>query len=484
MKHLLACCFLMVASSGISLALAEEVPARLQPSTQNQPPQATDTLTQDRFLSQVRANHPKLFSADIQRRIAGARLLERQGAFDPGISLDTDYLRYNDFTQRGKVSKTFDNDLSLNWQTRSGLKFSTGARYNTGDVKPPLYPTGNTGEYFMGVRMPLLRGFRINDRVAAEMRAQLGIPLADADFTEARLDLLIKASDAYWDWVAARRKMGVSEAILKLADFRRDAITDRVNAGDLPKIDATEAAQEVVRRQGSLVKAQREYQKAVFKLSLFLWEADGKPSPLPQETQVPEKAENPIRLTDDEWMEGRQVALDSRPELQAFNIEKQITEVDLRYAKNLRLPILDLIAQPGIDTGDNSIGPTLKAGIALMVPLRQRTAQGLQMAAEYRLQKLDLDQRFQLQEILLQVDDAVSAVNAAYDQFQAAKQEYSLAKDLEIGEKQRFEAGDSTLFLINQRERASAEAAFKMIDTEAEYNQSLAIFNIVTGKWL
>lgn len=128
-------------------------------------------LTLEKVLDQVRKNHPKLFSADLERRIAGAKLLEKQGAFDPGISLESDYLRYNDFSKRGKVSKTFDNDLSFNWLTRSGLKVTTGGRYNTGDVKPPLYPTGDSGEYYIGAKLPLLRGFRINDKVAAEMQA-------------------------------------------------------------------------------------------------------------------------------------------------------------------------------------------------------------------------------------------------------------------------------------------------------------------------
>lgn len=472
-------CFLLSSTICFSLptvSAAEEEVTHLNPS------QTTGTLTLDTLLQQVRQHHPKILSADLERRIAGAKLLEKQGVFDPGISVDSDYLRYNDYITRGKTSEAWDNDLSFNWLSRSGLKFSAGGRYNTGDVKPPLYPTGQTGEYFMGVRMPLLRGFRINDKVAAEMQAELGIPLADAAFNETRLSILLQAAYSYWNWVIAQKKMAVTQNVLKLSEFRLKAIQQRVDHGDLPKIDAIEAEQEVQKRQGSLVKANRDYEKQVFKLSRYLWEADGKPSPAPQIENIPPAIPEPVPFEDDDWMEGRQTALENRPELKSLNLQKEIVEVDLKVAQNQRLPMTDLFATPGYDTGGQSVGFTLRAGVALVVPLRQRTAKGLIRAAEYKIQKLDMEQRLLLQQVLLEVDDAVSAINAAYQQYIAAKQEYQLAKQMEQGERDRFEYGDSNLFLVNQRERFSAESAMKMLDLQTEYFQAIANFKAVIGQ--
>ncbi len=439
-------------------------------------------LTLEDVWQRIGNAHPKLFSADLERRIAGARLLEKQGAFDPQISLETEYLRYNDFSKPGSTSTTFDNELGLQWLTRSGLRFSTGARYNTGDVKPPLYPTGSTGEYFMGARLPLLRGFRINDKVVQELQAQLGVPQVDARFTQARLGLLVDAANAYWDWVAATRKFKVATGVLNLGTFRLSAVTERANAGDLPQIDAVEAEQEVMRRQGQLAKAERDLERALYKLSYYLWESNGTPSQPPTAEQAPRNIPEPVAYSTDDWMDGRRAALEKRPELRALNLERAIREIDLDYAENLKLPILDLFAQPGMDTGNDAIGPTLKAGVSLVVPLRQRTARGLIAASEFQLQKLDMEQRLLLQEILLSVDDAVSAVNAAYRQYTAAKKEMFLAQALEQGERDRFELGDSTLFLVNQRERATAEAAAKVIELEALYHQAIANFKAVTGQ--
>lgn len=440
-------------------------------------------LTLETVLKQVQDNHPKLAGADIERRIAGAKLLEKQGAFDPQISLESDFLRYNDFSKKGKVSETFDNDLSLAWLSRSGLKLSTGARYNTGSVKPPLYPTGGTGEYFMGLKMPLLRGFRINDKVAAERQAALGVPQADATYGQTRLLVLQDAANAYWAWAVAAQKVTVAKSLLQLAEFRSQATQHRVTEGDLPAIDGTEAKQEVFRRQGLLTKADRDLQKAAFKLSRYLWDSPSTPSPLPILAQAPQRIAPPATWPDEDWMAGRAQAVEARPELKVLALQKEITTIDLDLAKNLRLPVLDAFAQPGLDTGSKSVGLTLKAGVALVVPLRQRTAKGQMAAARFKLDKLALDQRLLLQNVLLEVDDAVSAIQAAYGQYQAADNEWAMAKQMEQGERDRYEFGDSTLFLVNQRERASAEAALKVLDTVADYYQSVAAFRAASASF-
>jgi outer membrane protein TolC len=458
----------------------QEVRMKEEPSPSEQT--LVGSLTYQQFLTQVRANHPKLYSADLDRRIAGAKFLEKQGAFDPGVSLETDYLRYNDFSKRGKVSKALDNDLSLNWLSRSGVRLAAGGRYNIGDVKPPLYPTGTTGEYFMSVRVPLLRGFRINDKVAMEMQAEIGIPVADALFNQNRLSTLLQASYSYWNWVFSQRKVKISENLLALANIRYQAIRDRVKEGDLPPIDEVEAGQEVQRRKGLLVRSQREYERQLFGLSRYLWEPGGQPSPLPEKNAIPEFIPTPSSLESEAWMEARRLALETRPELKALNLQKKIVEVDLRQAKNMKLPVLDLFATPGYDTGEQSIGPTIRAGVVLAVPLRQRTANGMIAAAEFKTQKLDLEQRILLQQVLLEVDDAVSAINASYQQYLAAQREHELAYELEKGERERFELGDSTLFLVNQRERSTAEAAMRVQDLEVEYHQTIANFKAVSGQ--
>ncbi len=455
-----------------------------QTSESGPTPTQTRILTVDELIRAIDLYHPKLRGADATRRIASAKRLEKQGAFDPVVFAGYDYLRFNsEFdpkSLRGKSASSNLADAGIEFLTRSGLKIGGGARYNLGKIKAPLSPTGDSGEYFLSIKMPLLRGFRINEKAAAEQQAFLGEPLAEAEFQQIRLELILKGTDSYWEWVAARQKLDVADSLLALARFRANAVRDRVKAGDLPEIDGVEADLEVQRREGGRVKADRDLQKTAFKLSLFLWSPNGLPSPVPTAANAPTSIAAPVQYSAEQADFGQRQALDRRPELKALAINNDITEIDLDLARNQRLPALDLVFSPGRDTGIGSIGNTVKAGASFSVPLRQRTADGRISQARLKLEKLALEVVNERQRITTEVLDALSAINTTATRYLAALAEVNLARQLEEGERARFELGDSTLFLVNQRERATAEARVKLIEIQAEYEQSVAAYRAAT----
>ena len=454
---------------------------------QPRPTQSTSTpvrtLTLEEVLNQVETHHPKLRGAQVERELASAKRLEKQGAFDPVINFGTDFLQYNSTSRRGSALNTRTNDVEVEFLTRSGIKLVAGSRFNYGSVKSPFSSTGETGEYFIGVKVPLMRNFRINEKSAAERQAFLGEPLADEQVKLTRLDLQLKAATNYWDWVAAKQKLDVARNLLELSKIRAEAVKSRVTAGDLPPIDAIEAEQEVQRRQGGVTKAERDLQKAAFKLSLYLWEAGGQSAPTPVAANVPINFARPASFTDDRAVEAQRLALEHRPELKLLSINQDISQVDLDLGRNQRRPAIDLGFSPGRDTGFGGIGNTLKAELSISLPLRQRTADGKIQSAQAKLQKLDLELLNQRQTIVVEISDAFNAINTTYERFVAAEREVQLARQLESGERTRFNLGDSTLFLVNQRERATAEAENKLIEIRAEYEQAVAAFRAASGSF-
>jgi outer membrane protein TolC len=473
----------------------EAVPGNYEPQSGRNPQAQAGTqaakqfqsLTLDEVINLIELYHPKLRGADALRRTASAKRLEKQGAFDPVFSFGVDYLRFNsEFdpkTLRGKPATSRLADAGVEFLTRYGMKVFAGSRYNFGKVKAPLSPTGNDGEYFVEFKIPFLRGARINEKTAAERQAFLGEPIADAEYQITRLELIFKAANSYWDWVAAKRKLDVARNLLDLAQFRAGAVRDRVTAGDLPQIDSVEADLEVQRRQGNLVKADRDLQKSAFKLSLFLWAPNGLPSPIPEEGNVPATQSLPVIFSTDQADTGQRYALDRRPELKVLDLAQDITQVDLDLARNQRMPALDLAFSPGRDAGQGSIGNTMKAGVSFTLPLRQRTADGRISQANLKLEKLAFDLANERRRITLEVLDAISAINTSYQRYLAAEQEVTFARALEDGERAKFALGDSTLFLVNQRERATAEARVKLIEVQAEYEQAVATFKTVTVQY-
>jgi len=169
----------------------------------------------------------------------------------------------------------------------------------------------------------------------------------------------------------------------------------------------------------------------------------------------------------------REGALAKRPEIMAIQLQLRSVSLDETLALNDSRPDLSVVLQPGQDMGRLGIGDTLKAGINFSVPLGRWDASGRRDAARAKTIKLTQDRELTKRQVLLEVDDAWSAIQAAVDRFHATDAEVVLAKRLEAGERKRFAEGDSTLFLVNQRERATAEALGRLIDIQLEYQQAL-----------
>lgn len=454
-----------------------------RPNPSAQTTTSATILTLEEVLQLVESNHPKLRGAFTERDLAEGKRIEKQGAFDPVLNVGTDFLRYNSASRRGSLLTTRTNDVAVEFLTRSGIKVYGGSSFNFGTVKSPSSSTGEGGTYFIGVKIPLWRNFRINEKSAAERQAFLGEPLAEEQIKLTRLDLQLKAATLYWDWVAAKQKLDVARNLLDLAKIRAEAVQSRVTAGDLPPIDAIEANQEVQRRIGGLTKADRDLQKSAFKLSLYLWESNGLPSPTPIAGNAPVNFARPTTFTDQQAIEAQRLALERRPELKVLSLNQDISQIDLDLGRNQRRPAIDLGLSPGRDTGFGGVGNIFKAELSVALPLRQRTADGRIQAAQAKLQKIDLELLNQRQTILVEVNDAINAINTTYERFVAAEAEVQLARQLEVGERTRFNLGDSTLFLVNQRERATAEAENKLIEIRAEYEQAIAAFRAASGSF-
>ena len=440
-----------------------------------------DTLTLQKFLAQVDSNYPKLRSMRIERDVAEAKFQEKKGAFDPSLSFETSFLRYNSSTTRGKLSESRMTETVVEVLDRSGIKFLAGQRLNMGSVKSPSSSTGSLGEWFVGAKIPLIRDLGLNPKRAAESQAAYGIPLAEKLILEARLDTLTAAGIAYWDWVGAGDKLRISKSLLQLAIDRAKFIRARFDAGAIPRIDTDEADAEVFRRRAQLEKAERDLQKAELKLSGYFWDDKVSVGQVPDRRQLPQLS-TVAPVNDEELGLGLERAKNARPELEAIRVTRNILKIDLALAKNDMRPALDLVVNPGYDPGEDGIGATYKAGLIYSVPLVQNQARGRISQANSKLLKLDLEETQLRRQIELEVLDAESALRQNYSRLQATDAELEANRRLEKGETDRFTLGIGTLFLINQRERARAETETRLIDVRVEYEQSLVTYRFVTAQ--
>lgn len=435
----------------------------------------------EQVLETVERHHPKLRGAELAQRIASAKVLEKQGAFDPALGLGSGYQRYNSSSSRGSVKDFYENSVSVTRTDPSGVKWEAGWLRNQGTVKSPASSTGDGGEFFVGASIPLLRGLNVNAKSVALQQAELLEQQAGQDYRLLRLFTLLDAGDAYLAWVTTVQQEKVVAENLRLAEERASQVGQAIEAGDRPAIDQVEADREVEKRRELLRQAQREVGKSSLKLALYLWNSGGEPQAVPEPAQAPESLPE-VRPADSAELAQMQVqALELRPELRELELRKSIVSLDRDLARNDRLPQLDLKVRPGYDTGAQGAGFTIKAGLELVIPLATRGPDGRERAAKLKLEKLNLDQVEMVRRILLQVQDAAQEVEATRDRLARAVEIYRLARELEQAERLKFEYGDSSLFLVNTRERATVEAALKVLELRNKMAQADLLLRAVRG---
>lgn len=105
------------------------------------------------------------------------------------------------------------------------------------------------------------------------------------------------------------------------------------------------------------------------------------------------------------------------------------------------------------------------------------------MEAQAQADKLVLVQRFREQQVVVDVDNALSAMERAKERMEAATQSLRLAKTLEDGERFRFGLGATSVLFVNLRERNTVDSEIQVIRAKADYQKAQAFYQWAIGAW-
>jgi cobalt-zinc-cadmium efflux system outer membrane protein len=356
--------------------------------------------------------------------------------------------------------------------------------YRQGDGKFPVYyedyKTTPSGEFHAGFSLPLIRDREIDQRRASLRSAELGVELTGNQVDLKKIEILFKASEKYWSWVAYGLREEVFKDLLKTAQERVSGLKDRVSHGDLARIELVDNERVVLQREAQVVKAERAFQNGSIELSLYYRDENGMPiitnfSNLPPKIIFPDK-----KYLDKESLIKQ--ALDARPELKALKVERAQVEVDRKLADNQLEPKFDVFMEVSNDigSGDKTKEATeLESGVMLEIPLQRRKAEGKMVSTQAKLLKLDRQIEFISNRIKADIQDVLSALENARLQVEIIKKELQYAREVEQGERDKFKAGESTILLVNLREITTADTASKYIEVLAEYHVAEAMLEAV-----
>jgi len=329
--------------------------------------------------------------------------------------------------------------------------------------------------------MPLLRGLKINPDSAELKRSSLADPRAEVQIAQTRQDLFLAAAGQYWDWVTAWKLADVQRRALKVAEDRFNQVEGRAKAGATAPLDAVEANQEVQRRREILIGATRQIEQEQYRLSLFLWENGA--TTIPDAERVPDFPRPSVLPSPESVKTDKLQARESRPEVREVFIEAKLNNIDLELAKNNLLPSLDAEAAPARNPEKFVLGLGYRFGVEMRIPFLQRRARGEVLEAQGRADRFVLVQKYREQQVIVDVDNALSAVDRAKQRIAAAFQSLQLARTLEEGERFRFSLGATSVLFVNLRERNAVDSENQYIRAQGDYQKALAMYQWAIGSW-
>src|SRR6476646_1636003 len=289
------------------------------------------------------------------------------------------------------------------------------------------------------------------------------------------------AATQFWDWVAAVKFLEVQRRAVGVAEDRFRQVEGRSKAGAIAPLDAVEANQEVQRRREVAIAAQRFVEQEQLKLSMFLWEHNA--PVLPPLERAPEFPPQVLVPTAETIKAHKTQAKADRPEIKEIDIEAKLNNIDLELAKNNLLPSLDAEAAPARQPEKFVLGLGYRFGLELRIPIMQRRSRGEVLEAQGKADRFVLTQKFREQQVVIDVDNALSAIERAKERISAAVESLRMAKKLEEGERIRFSLGATSVLFVNLRERNSVDSEGQVIRAKADYHKALALYQWSIGAW-
>ncbi len=421
-----------------------------------------EMLTHTEFLNLVVENHPVSAQANLVMDQAQWEATAGRGFLDPKL-----VSRYE--TKDFKEKDYYDLWNSyLKIPTPLNIDLKAGYERNSGTFLNPENNVPNDGLYYAGVSVPLGRGLFLNDNVYQRNLGKLHGEQLKIESSQIMNNLLLDASIVYWQWVETVRKVEVYRDAAELARIRFEAVKESVLNGDKPAIDTTESLIQLQSLRNALDKARLDSIGGALNLNNYTWMTELTPT-------IPD-SQGTIDLASLEEYET--LALQNHPQLRSIDVKQDQLKNDKRYYAEQVKPELDVSYNFLLENGSKGEfnQQDYKAGISFSVPLLLRKERSKLKIAKIKMQSNDLKADQKRQEVLNKVRSFYNKVLTTQGLLAQQQQMTNNYERMLVGERQKFDNGESSIFLINSRQNKLLNAQLKLIDLEIQnqiYYQSL-----------
>ncbi len=439
----------------------------------------TAVLQFNTYLEYVAKHHPYGAAIDQISEQAKGQLLSARGGFDP--------LLQSNFEQKDFDQKNYWQwwETKLKVPTWFGLSGYASFDWMRGSFIDPSRTIPEMGLPAVGIEASLLRGLIFDERRAMLRQAQQGLLAAEQERIEAWNELMLKAIKAYWDWSAAYRNVQVFATSVQVAERQYNSIKAAFELGEIPGIDTLDAFVLYQERQTGQLVAGQELLRSRLLLSTFLWRDRQTPMEVPASV-IPDEIRfdvSPALPSVDSLSSILPQADQSSPLLLRQQFQLAELEVERKLAVWNQLPVLNARWNALYQESQPSwFRNNYKIGLDFYMPLLLRKERGKRQEVEAKLTKAQMDYQFQRLGVRNQLLTLYNDWRNLGQQLDLLQRMTGQLDALFRAEQRRFELGESSVFLLNQRQQKFIEYKIKETDVRRKLHQKQAEFRALLGE--
>ncbi|TDS17682.1 TolC family protein [Sphingobacterium paludis] len=424
------------------------------------------------------AHHPVVKQTSLLSETARAQVFQALGKFDPALYTsfnnkhfgNTDY--YNHWSSELKVPL---------WLAGADLK--VGYDRNVGAYTNPQTRTDRAGLSAVGISIPLGQGLFIDGRRNTLWQAEAMLEYAEAQKIKQINSIWFEAVSDYWDWYYAYQQYMLIAEGVRLAETRFRAISEQTILGDKPPIDSIEAAITVQERQMELAKYEIELKNTRLILSNHLWSPEQQPVELPESAMPDSMANSKLAPDATLLLDLLSQAETLHPEILQLESKELQLSIEERYRREMLKPKLNLSGTliSSRRNFNESLPPhydfnwgNYKLGVDFAFPIFLRAERGKLREVRIKQNELRYDQVILGRNIKNDVTLKYNDLTAYSQQIRLQIENIANQQILLQGELQKFDLGETTLFIINSRESKLIDMQIKRESLIMSYQKTLA----------
>jgi outer membrane protein TolC len=369
------------------------------------------------------------------------------------------------------------------------------------------------GDLDLQVTQNLLNGFgpAVNGRNIRVQKNNLKV--SDLQFKLQVITTVSAALNLYWDLVSFAQDERAREKEVQAAQQLYDDNKKQVEIGTLAEIEVTRAEAQLYAAKQDLIISQTNLaqQETILKNALSrsgVATSDLADVHIIPMDQIVVPAKDDIPSVDDLSAE----ALKSRVEIAQSRINLESNQLNLVGIKNSLKPTLQAFAeltnnaltgdlnplfatQPGATYFAGGYGnllsqiarrnfPNYSAGLSLNIPIRNRAAQSDYVTSLLEIRQNELNLRKNLNQVRVDVQNAVIGLQQARVRYDAAVKARVLAQQTLDADQKKFALGAGTAFQVIQDQRDLANAQSSEVQSMANYSHARIAFDQALGRTL